>query len=86
MSLHSALQLKFERLPVGGKYLFIFGSSPAVTGRDWQEGNNVRLSGNIGKGVITGNTMLWRSLPLLAGWCAQRTTSAAKTSAALPRF
>ena len=40
----------FGRLPVGGKYRFIFGSSPAVTGRDWQEGNNVRLSGNIGKG------------------------------------
>ena len=35
---------------MGGKYRFIFGSSPAVTGRDWQEGNNVPLSGNIGKG------------------------------------
>ena len=44
------LPFNFERLPVGGKYRFIFGSSPAVTGRDWLEGNNVRLSGNIGKG------------------------------------
>jgi hypothetical protein len=56
------LPFKFERLPVGGKYRFIFGSSPAVTGRDWQEGNNVLLSGNIGKEVVTGNTRSWRSL------------------------
>jgi hypothetical protein len=56
------LPFNFERLPVGGKYRFIFGSSPAVTGRDWQEGNNVLLSGNIGKEVFTGNTRSWWSL------------------------
>jgi hypothetical protein len=45
MSLHSALQLR--KIACGWEISFY---SPAVTGRDWQEGNNVRLSGNIGKG------------------------------------
>ena len=42
--------------------LDIFGSSPAMTGRDWQEGKNVLLSGYIGKEVVTGITRSWRSL------------------------
>ena len=56
------LPFNFERLPVGGKYRFVFGSSPAMTGRDWQEGKNVLLSGYIGKEVVTGITLSWRSL------------------------
>ena len=58
------LPFNFGRLPVGGKYRFKFGPSPAVTRRDWQEGNNVLLSGNIDKRVVTGNTVSWRSMLL----------------------
>ena len=59
------LPFNFGILPVGGKHRFNFGPSPAVTDRDWQEGNNVLLSGNIGKGVVTGNTVSWRSLAVV---------------------
>ena len=43
-------------------------------GRDLQMGNNVLLSGNIGKGVVTGKTSSWRSLEIRLllyniGWC-----------------
>ena len=59
--LHSAPQSSEESPWVGNKT----GHSPlrpAVTGRDSGQGDNVLLSGKIGKRVVTGDTGSWRSL------------------------
>ena len=45
-----------------GNSVLKLGPVTARQGRDWQDGNNVLLSGNIGKGVVTGNTRSWRSV------------------------